>query len=201
MSESARRVVVLGTAGSGKSTLARALAARGGADHVELDGLHHGPNWTPVPREVFRERVAAATDGASWAVDGNHIDAVGESLWPRADTIVWLDLPLPLILVRIVRRSVGRILRRTELWSGNRETWRGLLGRDSLVGWAVSSHRRHRAELPLRLASPRLTGVRVLRLRSSAEADRWLASLPARRGPRVSRRRPACGRGACPPGA
>jgi hypothetical protein len=141
------RVIILGTCGSGKSTLARKLAARGGSEHIELDGLHHGPNWTAAP----------------------------------IDTIIWLDIPLPLILVRIVRRSLGRILHRTELWSGNRETWSNLFGKNSLVKWAVTSHRRHRAELPLRLAPPRLTDVSVVRLRSSAEVDRWLASLPPHR--------------------
>lgn len=172
------RVVILGTCGSGKSTLARKLAARGGSEHVELDGLHHGPNWTAAPIEIFRERVSDKTDGPSWVVDGNYIDLVSDLLWLRADTIVWLDIPLPLILVRIVRRSLGRILRRTELWSGNRETWSNLFGKNSLVKWAVTSHRRHRAELPLRLAPPRLTNVSVVRLRSSAEVDRWFASLP-----------------------
>ena len=174
------RVVILGTCGSGKSTLAKKLAARAGSEHIELDGLHHGPNWTAAPIEIFRERVSDQTDGPAWVVDGNYIDLVSDLLWPRADTIVWLDVPLPLILLRIVRRSLGRILRRTELWSGNRETWSNLLGKNSLVKWAVSSHRRHCAELPLRLASPRLTGVSVIRLRSSAEADRWFASLPPR---------------------
>jgi adenylate kinase family enzyme len=174
------RVVLLGTCGSGKSTLAAKLAERNGCDHVELDGLHHGPNWTAAPIEIFRERVADSTSGAAWIVDGNYIDLVSDMLWPRADTIIWLDIPLPIILRRIIWRSLGRILRRTELWGGNRETWSAIFGKNSLVKWAVQSHRRHIRELPLRLAPPQLTGVSVVRLRSSAEADRWFASLPAR---------------------
>jgi adenylate kinase family enzyme len=174
------RVVLLGTCGSGKSTLAAKLAARNGCEHVELDGLHHGPGWTAVPIEVFRERVADRTSAPAWVVDGNYIDLIGDTLWPRADTIIWLDVPLPIILRRVVWRSLGRILRRTELWSGNRETWSAIFGKSSLVRWAVQSHRRHRRELPLRLAPPRLTDVSVVRLRSSAEADRWFAGLPPR---------------------
>ncbi|MEU4446747.1 hypothetical protein AB0K14_25785 [Actinosynnema sp. NPDC050801] len=172
------RVVILGTCGSGKSTLAKKLARRNGAPHVELDGLHHGPNWTGVPVEVFRERVAEQTAGKTWVVDGNYIDLVSDMLWSRARTIIWLDIPLTIILPRIIRRTLGRIIRRTELWAGNKETLGALFGRKSLVRWAISSHRRHSRELPLRLSPPQLTGVSVVRLRSSAEADRWLAGLP-----------------------
>ncbi|MGQ0838054.1 adenylate kinase [Actinokineospora sp.] len=172
------RVVILGTCGSGKSTLAARLAERTGAAHIELDGLHHGPDWTPTPVELFRARVGELTERRTWIVDGNYIDALGDLLWHRADTVVWLDLPLRVILRRVVRRSLGRIILRTELWNGNRETLGSLFGKESLVTWAIGSHRRHRGELPLRLAPPRLTGVSVVRLRSSAEVNRWLASLP-----------------------
>ncbi|WP_447007346.1 AAA family ATPase [Saccharothrix isguenensis] len=172
------RIVILGTCGSGKSTLAEELVRRTGAPHIELDGLHHAPNWSAVPIEVFRERVAEQTAGKTWVVDGNYIDLVSDMLWNRASTIIWLDVPLTVILPRIIRRSLGRIIRGTELWAGNKETLGGLLGRKSLIRWAITSHRRHRRELPLRLSPPRLTGVSVIRLRSSAEADRWLAGLP-----------------------
>jgi len=175
-----KRVVVLGTCGSGKSTLARRLAQRAGCAHVELDALHHGPNWTPAPILIFRERVREKTGASAWVVDGNYIALVSDIVWPRADTIIWLDISLDVVLRRIIRRSLGRILRRTQLWGGNRETWGALFGKDSLVAWAVQSHRRHRRELPLRLAPPKLTDVSVVRLRSSDEVNRWLDSLPTR---------------------
>ena len=171
-----RRVVVLGTTGAGKSTAARTIAERIDAEHVELDGLHHGPNWTP--REDFVGRVEELAGGSRWVFDGNYYDRVGASLWPRADLIVWLDLPLRVIIPRIVRRTVLRIVRRTELWNGNRENWSALVGRDSLLVWAVQSQRRDRRDLPARLAALAELGVRVVRLRSPAAANRWIAELP-----------------------
>lgn len=169
-----QRVVILGTSGSGKSTLARRIADWSGADHIELDGLYHGPGWTPMPVERFQKTVAELTAGPKWIVDGNYIDKLADVLWHRADTIIWLDVPLPVILARLIRRSVSRIILRTELWHGNQENWRNLFGRNSVVRWAIVSHRRHRSELPLRLSPPCLTGVSVVRLRSSAEVNRWL---------------------------
>jgi adenylate kinase family enzyme len=40
-----KRVNVKGSSGSGKSTFARELAAKLDLPYVELDALHHGPNW------------------------------------------------------------------------------------------------------------------------------------------------------------
>jgi adenylate kinase family enzyme len=174
-----RRVVVLGTSGSGKSTLAARLAELLGADHVELDAFNHGPNWTPRPAEEFAAGVADVVARPAWVVDGNYISRVSDSLWPAADLVVWLDLPLWVILPRIVRRTVRRIRAGTELWGGNRERWGALLGRESLLVWAVQSQRRHKAELPAKLAALARAGVRVVRLTSGRDADRWLAEQAA----------------------
>jgi adenylate kinase family enzyme len=52
-----KRVNVKGSSGSGKSTFARELAAKLDLPYVELDALHHGPNWSePTPAE-FRDRI------------------------------------------------------------------------------------------------------------------------------------------------
>jgi adenylate kinase family enzyme len=170
-------VIVLGATGAGKSTLSGRLAELLAARHLELDGLRHGPNWTPRPRKEFDAGVAAVLALPRWVVDGNYIDDVSGTLWPHADTVVWLDLPLWLILPRIVRRTVRRIRKRTQLWGGNRERWSALVGPESLLTWAVRSHRRLRAELPGRLADLERDGVHVVRLTSAAAVDRWLRSV------------------------
>jgi adenylate kinase family enzyme len=178
-----RRVVIIGTSGSGKTTLARRLASAIGAPHVELDGLHHGPDWVPAPPERLRAAVRERTGGPCWVVDGTYGSTLADELWPRADTVVWLDLPLPVLQLRIVRRSVWRIVRRTELWNGNRETWGALLGRESLLWWVIGATRRYRVELPARLAELTRRGVTVVRLRSASEVDHWATASTARPAP------------------
>jgi adenylate kinase family enzyme len=170
-----RRINVKGISGSGKSTFAAELARRLDLPYIELDGLHHGPNWSEPTAEEFREKVleamAAAPDG--WVIDGNYEGKLGDTVLREADTIVWLDLPFRVKARRIWLRSTHRIRYDIELWSGNRETWGGVFwGRDALFWWMVRGHFRHRRRWPRRFAGDE----RVVRLRSVAEAKQWLES-------------------------
>jgi adenylate kinase family enzyme len=168
-----RRVNVKGISGSGKSTFARELAGRLGVPYVELDALHHGPNWTEASAEELQARVREAMEAApdGWVIDGNYEWKLGENVLVAADTIVWLDLPLWPTLRRLARRTHTRIRNQVPLWNDNRESWRSaVLGRDSLFVWAVRSYFRHRREWPRRFAGD----PRFVRLRSDAEARAWL---------------------------
>ena len=172
-----RRVVVVGTTGSGKTVLARRLAGRLGLPHVELDALHWDPDWTKAPSAVFRERTARALSGDGWVVDGNY-GKVRDLVWPRADTVVWLDFPLSLILWRLVRRTFRRALTREELWGGNRERLRAhFLTRDSLFLWALKTYRRRRRDYPLLFKQPEHAHLAVVHLRSPRAVKDWLASV------------------------
>ena len=174
----ARRISVAGSAGSGKTVTSRAIAQRLALPYVELDALFHGPNWSQPPAEEFRAHVLAAIEGLDgWVLDGNYQGFLGGLILERADTLVWLDLPLHLCLRRIWHRTWRRIRSREELWgTKNRETIRSaFLSRESLFVWTIKAHFRHRREWPERFARhPRLE---IVRLRSPAEIERWLSTL------------------------
>ncbi|HLV98597.1 MAG TPA: hypothetical protein VKT82_07970 [Ktedonobacterales bacterium] len=172
-----QRIVVVGVTGSGKTTLASQLAACQGLLHVELDALHWEPNWTPAPPDVLRTRVNHALDGAGWVVDGNY-SVIRDILWPRADTLIWLDYPLPLILWRLWWRTLWRITRHPQLWNGNRETWRGtFFSSNSLFFWALQTHKRYRREYPQLFARPEHAHLTIARFRSPRATQQWLTSL------------------------
>jgi len=102
------RIAVIGPSGSGKTRLARELATVLGIRHVEIDALHHEPNWESFGPDVLRERVAAATTGDGWVSDGTYHQMIGELVLERAETIAWLDLPARVVLWRLLRRTYVR---------------------------------------------------------------------------------------------
>ena len=92
------RIAVIGPSGSGKTWLSSQLAENLGLRHIEIDALHHGPNWESCSREELRERVAAATDGDGWVSDGVYHQMIGELVFERVETVAWLDLPMRLVM-------------------------------------------------------------------------------------------------------
>jgi adenylate kinase family enzyme len=168
-----RRINVRGTSGAGKTTFARELASRIGVPHIELDALHHGPNWSAPSAEEFRERVRAAMESAAdgWVIDGSYDSKLGDTVTGMADTIVWLDPPFLLLYSRLWRRTLHQIVNKVELWNGNRETWRNqFASRESIFLLTIRAYRRQRRTWPAMFRGDD----RLVRLRSDAAARRWM---------------------------
>jgi adenylate kinase family enzyme len=172
-----QRVSVIGVTGSGKSTLAVALSRRLGIPWVELDALYWEPGWVAAPPDVFRGRVAAALTADAWIADGNYSSWVRDLVWQRADTVIWLDYPLAVVLPRLLRRTLRRWWNHELLWHGNRERLaEHFLTRQSLFLWALRTHPKHRREYPALFADPAYRHLAVLRFRTPAQTSQWLAT-------------------------
>ncbi|SKA02700.1 hypothetical protein SAMN02745126_03205 [Enhydrobacter aerosaccus] len=173
-----RRVVVFGTTGSGKSRLAQRLAERTGLRVVELDALYWGRDWQPAPVDLFRYRVENEVRQGDWIVVGNY-GQVRDLTWHPADTLVWLDLPLPLVMSRLVRRTLKRALTKEELWgTGNRESLaNAFFSRQSILLWALRTHHKYRERFGAECAALGQEK-RVVRLRSAAEVERFVSAGP-----------------------
>jgi adenylate kinase family enzyme len=169
-----RRVAVIASAsGCGKTTVGRAIAGRLGLPFVELDALHHGPRWTEATAEELRAKVQPIVDSDAWVIDGAYRGKLGDLVLERAQLVVWLDLPIRVWLPRLLRRTFGRIVRREELWGGNRESLRGaFIGRDALIPWSLRHYRRRRRVYPAQLAR-----FNLVRLCSTAEIERFMRTL------------------------
>jgi len=171
-----RRVVVFGTTGSGKSWLAQRLAARHGLRLIELDALFWGRDWQPAPLELFRHRVERETRDGDWIVVGNY-GQVRDLTWRAADTLVWFDLPFALVMWRLLRRTIRRALTREDLWgTGNRESFRtAFLSRDSILLWAIKTHRRNRQRFAVECQSM-AKDKKVVRLQDPRAVERFAMS-------------------------
>jgi adenylate kinase family enzyme len=166
------RILVAGVSGVGKTTLARRIAPLADVPHTEIDGLFHGPNWTP--REEFLSDVREFTAHDTWVTEWQYSSA-RPLLAERADLFVWLDLPFwTTNFPRVVRRTVRRRTGREQLWNGNVEP--GFLtfftDPEHIVRWAISTRHKYRDRIPVVAAEyPDLT---VVRLRTSREVEEWM---------------------------
>ena len=176
------RIVIVGRTGSGKTTLAGELAAALNVPHVELDALYFGPGFSTASLSVLRDRTSAAIAGDRWVTDGNK-RAVRDLVWPRADTIVWLDYPLIVSLWRLGRRALRRAssLQTQAAEKGERRGLpKQLLSAAGGVLSALRSHMGQRREYPRMFAAPDNQHLAIARLRSPRATRLWLAAVTKR---------------------
>lgn len=167
-----RRVIVVGPPGSGKTTVARRLAKTLEVPYVELDALFWKPGWQPAPAAEFRAAVADAIAGDEWVVDGNYYSVTSPVSWPRAELIVWLDLPRRSTIGPVLWRTARQMIRRRELWPGSRQTPARAF---ALARFAWREHAKYRARYePLRAADDTR---RWVQLTSRAAVAEWFESL------------------------
>ncbi|MBK8797814.1 MAG: adenylate kinase [Anaerolineales bacterium] len=171
------RIHIVGASGAGKSTLARRLSSHFRCRHVELDAYRWRPLWQKTPDHHLQAVVRQLLRGDAWVIDGSYA-SVRAQIWGRADTLIWLDYPAPLVVCRLLHRGVRDIVQQTDLWgTGNREGWRWLLGKESLVLRSLRTWRDLRATLPALCAEGRHRHLRLVHLHSPRETDAWLAAV------------------------
>jgi adenylate kinase family enzyme len=176
------RIAVVGSPGSGKSTVAEALSVGLGIPHLELDSVFRQRGWQALPADEFRGVVRAFTDRPAWVVDGNYTrQSISDLVWPRADTVVWLDLPRWETMRRVGRRTLRRISRGEELWNGNRERWVGVVDprpEHNILLWTWISYDRVKGEYGARFEDPKWSPLRLIRLQSQTAIDEFVARIP-----------------------
>ena len=100
-----QRVMIVGGSGSGKSTLARWLGAQTALPVHHMDHIHWMPQWQPRPRALRREMAMRVEAGEHWIFEGG-FSTTYDNRAARADTLIWLDLPVSLRLWRASKRLV-----------------------------------------------------------------------------------------------
>ena len=175
------RVVVVGSSGSGKTTVAREIASRLGVPYLELDAVRHAEDWDSTPDPEFQRIICEFASQDHWVVDGNYTShGTREVVWPRADTIVWTDLPRNVVVRRVIGRTVKRVLTREELWGGVREPFTNLYSLDpyqNIVVWAWTRFDHVRGKYETAMTDGSWDHAEVFRLRSSADVRLFLESL------------------------
>ncbi|MBO0754282.1 MAG: (d)CMP kinase [Bradyrhizobiaceae bacterium] len=169
----ARRILILGPSGAGKSTLARSIGERLSIPVVHLDALYWNPGWVPSEIAQFRESIAQAAARDTWIMDGNYTTHLDLRL-PRADAVIWLDLPRSIYFRRSLWRSIrnyGRV--RDDVGFGCPERFELSFFKDWVWTYPVRGRARHR-DLMSRLSA----GVLAITLTSPSEVAQFESELP-----------------------
>jgi len=142
--------------------------------HFELDSLFWRENWQKPDVEDFRQKVRRVLSGEDWVTDGNY-SAAREIVWGRVQVVVWLDYPLWLVMLRLIRRSIKRAFRRDLLWGTNRESLSNLfLSRNSLLFYVLRTHKKRQNLYQQLSQSPEFSGIEFIRLRSPRQTEQWM---------------------------
>ncbi|HYO62783.1 MAG TPA: DNA topology modulation protein [Pyrinomonadaceae bacterium] len=172
-----KKVLVIGSGGSGKSTFAQRLGRRLDLEVIHLDRHFWGAGWVETPRDEWARRVEELTARDAWVMDGNYGGTLAQRV-AACDTIIFLDLPRSVCVWRVVRRALryrGRT--RPDMAEGCRE--RLTL---EFVRWVWNYPERSRPKV-LALLDANARAKRVVRLRSRAEVERFLAAAHDRTTP------------------
>lgn len=168
----ARRILIYGVTGSGKTSLAGRISEKTGIPWHSVDDLTWLPNWQEVPLEDQVRKIREICGGEEWILDTAYAKWIDIPL-ARLEAIVALDYPRQVSLWRLLRRTLMRAIDGKPVCNGNRETWRQLFSKDSIISWHFKSFLRKRRRIRRWVEE----GRNVICLKSPKETESWLLGL------------------------
>ena len=167
-----KRVAVFGNAGAGKSTLARRLAELTRLPLYVIDKLQFRDGGEAVPHEDYLEAHAELLRSDAWIIDGYGSIATAWDRFAKADTLVYIDLPLLTHYWWVTKRLAKGLFAAPEGWPANSPLWSSSIQSYKVVG------RCHRGLTPkYRQYVAEATSKRVHHLKSGADITAFLEAV------------------------
>ena len=118
-----KQVAVFGNAGGGKSTLARHLALITGLPLYVIDKLQFKDGGVALSHDEYLERHRQLLAEERWIIDGYGDTATVYERCAVADTLVHVDLPLPVHYWWVTKRLIKGLLADPEGWPKDSPLW------------------------------------------------------------------------------
>lgn len=100
-----KKIIVIGILGAGKSVLSRQVSQDLNLPLYHLDHIFHLPKGEMLDRSLFLAEQKKILSKETWVIDGNYASSLPVRV-AEADTIIWLDFPAWLCVMRVFRRSL-----------------------------------------------------------------------------------------------
>lgn len=172
---------MIGSSGSGKTTLARQLARILDLPLLEMDSAFHREGWDSTPEAEFRAILDEFSGGDRWVADGNYSSHGSRDLvWPRADTIVWVDPPKRVAMRRVIGRTLKRVITREKLWGEVTEPWSNLYSSDpykNIIVWTWTQFDHVRDKYETAIGDGSWDHADVHRLRSKSDMTAFVDAI------------------------
>ncbi len=172
-----QRILLVGSSNSGKSTLGAFLYQTLDLPLVEIDELAWQPGWQMIATEALRLKIQTVVQQPAWILVGNY-GSTQDLSWPKAELVIWLDLPRYVVVWRSIVRSIQRTLKRTPVCNGNYESFRrSFLQRDSIILWVWNHYHIIQQRYAAKVQCTADEGPVILRLRTRREVRRFQGRL------------------------
>ncbi|MFK7922501.1 MAG: adenylate kinase [Bacteroidia bacterium] len=176
-----KKINVIGTSGSGKSTFSKKLSKELAIPYIEMDSIFWGKDWHWPSDEVFFLNLRKALNQDRWVLDGNYSRTI-EFKWKEVDTIIWIDFGFFRTLYQATSRAIIRAITKEELWpeTGNRQTFKNLLSKDSIVLWTLKNYKKTRLKYLKAMNDVRYQDIEFIQLKNPEECREFLEGISQR---------------------
>ncbi len=168
-----KRIMVIGvSAGAGKSTLARTIGEVLDISVFHLDRFYWRAGWIEAPFEEFQQAQAELVEQEEWIIEGNYTGTLSIRA-ERADTIVYIEIPIHKCLYRVVKRwlmNIGRT--RSDMADGCAEKldWK-------FIKFIVTTYYQRKKAMAVRLEVLKEEGKKVYILSNNKEINQFLREI------------------------
>ncbi|HLF04847.1 MAG TPA: hypothetical protein VI855_06495 [Dehalococcoidia bacterium] len=181
------RIVVVGSISAGKTTFSRRLAQTFGVPHVEWDGLRFARPEALADSQLFSPIVREAITPERWVFDGLYTRnwQIMEMVAGRATMVIWLNYAYPLVLWRVVKRSVSVGLQKPTLRGKASGLLDRFFSRQSRPLRVTRTFQQRRKYIHTVLDAPVARHLKIIEFRKPEEAEEFLRGLKVHQ-PQVS---------------
>ncbi|MAR37242.1 MAG: adenylate kinase [Chloroflexi bacterium] len=176
MEKSYRRIHVIGNSGSGKTYLSKIISKTLSVKHIESDSIWWQKNWEVTPYLKFQSQMKKILSNEEWVLDGNYLRLYDdEEIRKKVQVLIWIDLPLYIILYRIILRTFKRVITKEKLWGKNTETFRmNFFSKDSIILYVIKVHHNNRKNILKLINHPDNKHIKVIKLNTKTNVNEFI---------------------------